>query len=170
MTPVWFRPYVWMDYRLSLLFILIIPLILLIWAFVQKAESMQRLLMIYFKVASLLAITIYLMIGNFSASFISALMGRILIPISLWFWVDINDEIDYSIDLETIQECFHEYVNVNPPKKQDSLTGRRLNKSPNTSIAYYIALYVIGMDDETLGQFVPLLGMDNDELEMVEEV
>lgn len=95
MTPVWFRPYVWMDYRLSLLFILIIPLILLIWAFVQKAESMQRLLMIYFKVASLLAITIYLMIGNFSASFISALMGRILIPISLWFWVDINDEIEY---------------------------------------------------------------------------
>ncbi|MFM7405118.1 MAG: DUF3177 family protein [Cuspidothrix sp.] len=95
MTQVWFRPYVWMDYRLSLLFILIIPLILLIWAFVQKADSMQRLLMIYFKVASLLAITIYLMIGNFSASFISALMGRILIPISLWFWVDINDEIEY---------------------------------------------------------------------------
>ena len=61
-------------------------------------------------------------------------------------------------------------MNVNPPKKQDSLTGRRLNKAPNTSIAYYIALYVIGMDDETLGQFVPLLGMDNDELEMVEEV
>jgi hypothetical protein len=84
-------------------------------------------------------------------------------------FLDINDEIDYSIDSETIQECFHEYVNVNPPKKQDSLTGRRLNKSPNTSIAYYIALYVIGMDDETLGQFVPLLGMDNDELEMVEE-
>jgi hypothetical protein len=85
-------------------------------------------------------------------------------------FLDINDEIDYCIELEEVQEKFHEYVNVNPPKKQDSLTGRRLNKSPNTSIAYYIALYVIGMDDVTLGQFVPLLGMDNDELEMVEEV
>jgi hypothetical protein len=85
-------------------------------------------------------------------------------------FLDINDEIDCSIDLETIQEYFHEYVNVNPPKKQDSLTGRRLNKSPNTSIAYYIALYVIGMEGKTLSQFIPLLDMDDDELEMIEEV
>jgi hypothetical protein len=95
MLQVWFRPYVWMDYRLGLLFILIIPVILLIWAFVQKADAMQRLLIIYFRVASLLAISIYLMIGNFGVSFISALMGKVLIPASLWFWVDINDEVDY---------------------------------------------------------------------------
>jgi hypothetical protein len=85
-------------------------------------------------------------------------------------FLDINDELDYSIDLEEIQNKFHDYVNVNPPKKQDSLTGRRLNKSPNTSIAYYIALYVMEMEGEILEQFVPLLGMDDDELEMVEEV
>ena len=95
MTEVWFRPYVWMDYWLELLFVLIIPIILLIWAFVQKSEAMQRLLMIYWRVASLLAITIYLMIGGFGVGFISALMARILIPIALWFWVDINDEIEY---------------------------------------------------------------------------
>jgi hypothetical protein len=96
MPQVWFRPYVWMDYRLALLFALIIPLILLIWAFVQKAEGIQRLLMIYWRVASLLAITVYLMIGGLAVSFVSGLMARILIPISLWFWVDINDEIDYQ--------------------------------------------------------------------------
>jgi hypothetical protein len=95
MTEVWFRPYVWMDYWLELLFVLIIPIILLIWVFVQKSEAMQRLLMIYWRVASLLAITIYLMIGGFGVGFISALMARILIPIALWFWVDINDEIEY---------------------------------------------------------------------------
>jgi hypothetical protein len=95
MTEVWFRPYVWMDYWLELLFVLIIPIILLIWVFVQKSEAMQRLLMIYWRVASLLAISIYLMIGGFGVSFISALMARILIPIALWFWVDINDEIEY---------------------------------------------------------------------------
>lgn len=95
MTEPWFRPYIWMDYRLELLFALIIPVILLIWVFVQKAEPMQRLLMIYFRVASLLAITIYLMIGGFGVGFISALMARIFIPIALWFWVDINDEIEY---------------------------------------------------------------------------
>lgn len=96
MPQLWFRPYVWMDYRLALLFTLIIPLILLIWAFVQKADGIQRLLIIYWRVASLLAITVYLMIGGLAVSFISGLMARILIPISLWFWVDINDEIDYQ--------------------------------------------------------------------------
>lgn len=84
-------------------------------------------------------------------------------------FLDINDEIDYSIDLDEIQEKFHRYVNVNPPKKQDSLTGRRLNKSPNASIAYYIALYVIGMEKKVMDQFIPLLNMDADELGMIEE-
>lgn len=96
MPQLWFRPYVWMDYRLALLFTLIIPLILLIWAFVQKGDSIQRLLMIYWRVASLSAITVYLMIGGLPVSFISGLIARILIPISLWFWVDINDEIEYQ--------------------------------------------------------------------------
>ncbi|MCC5635027.1 DUF3177 family protein [Nostoc sp. CHAB 5844] len=96
MAEVWFRPYIWTDYRLAVLFTLIIPLILLIWAFVQKAEGMQRLLMIYWRVASLLAITIYLMIAEYPVSFISGLVARILIPISLWFWVDLNDEIEYQ--------------------------------------------------------------------------
>ncbi|MBE9208657.1 DUF3177 family protein [Nostoc sp. LEGE 06077] len=96
MEDLWFRPYIWADYRLAVLFTLIIPLILLIWAFVQKAEGIQRLLMIYWRVASLLAITIYLMIAEYPVSFISGLIARILIPISLWFWVDLNDEIEYQ--------------------------------------------------------------------------
>ncbi len=93
---IWFRPFVWIDYRLALLFLVIIPLILLIWAFVQKAESIQRLLTIYWRISSLVAITIYLMIAQYPVSFISGLMARILIPISLWFWVDLNDEIEYQ--------------------------------------------------------------------------
>ncbi|MEH2420781.1 MAG: DUF3177 family protein [Nostoc sp.] len=92
----WFRPFVWIDYRLAVLFLVIIPLILLIWAFVQKAESIQRLLSIYWRVSSLVAITIYLMIAQYPVSFISGLTARILIPISLWFWVDLNDEIEYQ--------------------------------------------------------------------------
>ncbi|KAB8332053.1 DUF3177 family protein [Scytonema tolypothrichoides VB-61278] len=95
-NEVWFRPLVWMDYRLAVLFAVIIPIVLLIWAYVEKAEAIQRLLKIYWRVASLLAITIYLMIAGFGVSFISGLMGLILIPISLWFWVDLNDEIEYQ--------------------------------------------------------------------------
>ncbi|MHC0062661.1 DUF3177 family protein [Nostoc sp. UIC 10890] len=93
---IWFRPFVWIDYRLAVLFLVIIPLILLIWAFVQKAEGIQRLLTIYWRVSSLVAITIYLMIAQYPVGFISGLMARILIPISLWFWVDLNDEIEYQ--------------------------------------------------------------------------
>lgn len=93
---VWFRPFVWIDYRLAVLFLVIIPLILLIWAFVQKTEAIQRLLAIYWRVSSLVVITIYLMIAQYPVSFISGLIAQILIPISLWFWVDINDEIEYQ--------------------------------------------------------------------------
>ncbi|MBD2446312.1 DUF3177 family protein [Nostoc sp. FACHB-152] len=96
MEEVWFRPYIWTDYRLGIAFTLFIPLILLIWAFVQKAEGIQRLLMIYWRVASLLAITIYLMIAAYPVSFISGLIAHLLVPISLWFWVDLNEEIDYQ--------------------------------------------------------------------------
>lgn len=91
---VWFQPLVWTDYRLALLFTVIMPLILLIWAFVQRAEAIQRLLIIYWRVASLVAITIYLMIAAWPIAFVSAFLSRILIPISLWFWVDINEEIN----------------------------------------------------------------------------
>lgn len=92
----WYRPFVWTDYRLALLFAVLIPLIVWIWAYVQKAEGIQRLLNIYWRVASLWAITIYLMMGGFAVSFISGLIARILIPISLWFWVDLNDDIEYQ--------------------------------------------------------------------------
>ncbi|HIK29048.1 MAG: DUF3177 family protein [Oscillatoriaceae bacterium SKW80] len=90
----WFAPLVWTDYRVAVLFTVFIPLILLIWAFVQKYDAIVRLMIIYWRVASLLAITVYLMIASFPISFLSALIARILIPISLWFWVDINEEID----------------------------------------------------------------------------
>ena len=85
--------FVWADYRIAVLFTVLLPLVLLIWAFVQKSEGIQLLLTIYWKVASLLMITVYLMIGGFSFSFITGLMARVLIPISLWFWEDLNEEI-----------------------------------------------------------------------------
>ncbi len=93
-NELWSRPLVWMDYRLAVLFTVVIPLIVLLWAFVQKAEAVQRLLTIYWRVSSLLAITVYLLIAALPVGFISGIMARILIPISLWFWVDLNEEIE----------------------------------------------------------------------------
>jgi hypothetical protein len=59
----------------------------------SENDPIQHLVTIYWKVASLLMITVYLMIGGFSISFLAAIMARVLIPISLWFWVDLNEEI-----------------------------------------------------------------------------
>ena len=88
------RSLVWTDYRLAVLFTVLAPLALLLWAFVQKAEAVQRLLVIYWRVSSLLAITVYLMIAELPIGFLASLGVLILIPVSLWFWVDLNEEIN----------------------------------------------------------------------------
>ena len=92
-NPPWLTNLVWTDYRLAVLLTVMLPLSLLIWAFVRKAEPIQHLLMIYWRVASLLAITVYLFIGAYPIGFLSGWIARILIPLSLWFWVDLNEEI-----------------------------------------------------------------------------
>ncbi|NJM96576.1 MAG: DUF3177 family protein [Phormidesmis sp. RL_2_1] len=84
---------VWTDYRLALLFAIFIPLTLLIWSWIAKSEAISLGMTIYWRVASLMAITVYLMIGGLSIGFITALLAKVLIPLSLWFWADINEEI-----------------------------------------------------------------------------
>jgi hypothetical protein len=87
------RSLVWADYRLAVLFTVFIPLGLLLWAVLQKADAIVRLLIIYWKVASLLAITVYLMIAQLPWSFLTGIAALALIPTSLWFWIDLNEEI-----------------------------------------------------------------------------
>lgn len=84
---------VWTDYRLAILFALIIPFVIFVAAFIQRAEAIQRLMATYWRVASLLIISLYLMIAALPISFLTLLMAQILIPISLWFWVDLNEEV-----------------------------------------------------------------------------
>lgn len=95
------RQLVWLDFRLAVLFALCLPLGLLIWAFRAKREPIKRSLIIYWRVASLLAITVYLMIGSLPISFLTGLAAKILIPLSLWFWQDLNEDIDTSKGLIT---------------------------------------------------------------------
>lgn len=96
MEQVWFRPLVWLDYRLAILLLFIVPLVLIIWSLVRKAEAVERLLIIYWRVASLFLITIYLMVPSWPVGFLTGLGAKVLIPIALWFWVDVNDEIKDS--------------------------------------------------------------------------
>lgn len=90
----WFKSLVWTDYRVAILFAVIIPLILLVWAFTEKSDAIQRLLVIYWRVASLMAITVYLMIAELPLSFVAGPLACLLVAICLWFWVDLNEEID----------------------------------------------------------------------------
>lgn len=83
----------WTDYRLAVLFTIFIPLVLLIWSFLEKIVSIQRLLIIYWRVASLFVFSVYLLIPVWQVGFLTIFAYRLLILVSLWFWVDLNDEI-----------------------------------------------------------------------------
>jgi Protein of unknown function (DUF3177) len=92
-NPPWFQPLIWLDFRLAVIVTVIVPMVLLIWAFVKKIPVAITLMTIYWRVSSLLAITVYVMIGGSGLSFFAALAARILIPLSLWFWLDVNEEV-----------------------------------------------------------------------------
>lgn len=93
MQDTWLRSLVWTDYRLAVLFTVILPAILIIWAAVQRSESIVRLLLIYWRVSSLLFITTYLLMPGWSVGYVTGFIARLLIPLALWFWVDLNEDI-----------------------------------------------------------------------------
>jgi hypothetical protein len=88
------QPLAWTDYRLTVLFVVLVPLGLLIWSMLTKAKPITHLLVIYWRVASLLLIAVYLMMAELPFSFIVRFCGLLLVVISLWFWADLNEEIE----------------------------------------------------------------------------
>lgn len=89
----WLETCVWWDYRIAVGLTVVVPLILLAWGFGLKFSPLLRLLIVYWRVSSLLAITVYLMIAQFPISFLTGTLARALIPLCLWFWEDLNQEI-----------------------------------------------------------------------------
>tara|TARA_Y100001968_G_C19348466_1_gene713350 strand:+ start:275 stop:886 length:612 start_codon:yes stop_codon:yes gene_type:complete len=88
-----YQAFVWLTYRLALTFGLGVPLILLIWSFVKKEASIIRLLSIYWKVSSLLGISILLLADKRSMGYLTLFLAPILTVIAIWFWIDINEEL-----------------------------------------------------------------------------
>ncbi len=93
MSPELLRSLVWTDFRLAVLFCVLIPIGLLIWSVLKNAKAITHLLIIYWRVSSLLAITVYLLMAQNPIGFITGFAALILIPLSLWFWLDLNEEI-----------------------------------------------------------------------------
>ena len=85
---------VWLTYRLAATFAFGLPLVLIVWSYIKKETSIIRLLSIYWKTSSLMAISILLLTNNQSIGYLTSFATPLLIVLSIWFWVDLNEEID----------------------------------------------------------------------------
>lgn len=90
------RQLVWLDYRLAFLFNVLVPLGLLIWAVRSQNKAVKRSLFLYWRVASLTLITIYIGTSLLPIFYVTGILAAVLIVLSLWFWQDLNEDIGAS--------------------------------------------------------------------------
>ena len=94
MTETQFQILVWLSYRIAATFAFGLPLFLWIWAKRSNSSSIDRLLSIYWKVSSLYAINLlFLSVGSQLGQLVS-FIAPILMVSSIWFWFDLNEELD----------------------------------------------------------------------------
>lgn len=89
-----FRLIAWLCYRLAASFALTLPFIILIWATIRKESSIVRLMAIYWKIASIIPISMLLLIGERAIGYLTSFITPFLIMLSIWMWTDLNEEID----------------------------------------------------------------------------
>ncbi len=94
MTEPQFQILVWLSYRIAATFAFGLPLFLFIWAKISNLSSIDRLLSIYWKVSSLYAINLLFLSGDSQLGQLISFISPILMVGSIWFWVDLNEEID----------------------------------------------------------------------------
>ena len=94
MTEAQFQILVWLSYRIAATFAFGLPLFLLIWAKISNVSSIDRLLSIYWKVSSLYAINLLFLSDENQLGQIISFISPILMVSSIWFWVDLNEEIN----------------------------------------------------------------------------
>ena len=94
MTEPQFQILVWLSYRVAATFAFGLPLFLFIWSKISNSSSIDRLLSIYWKVSSLYAINILFLSSESQLGQLISLISPILMVSSIWFWVDLNEEIE----------------------------------------------------------------------------
>jgi len=95
---------IWLTFQLSIIFLIGIPLILFFWSIRKRNKAVNKLLSIYWKISLLFFISLLLLIGNYNYALAITNISTILMTISVWFWNDINDELeeyDFSYYLTT---------------------------------------------------------------------
>ena len=94
LTEPQFQILVWLSYRVAATFAFGLPLFLFIWSKISNSSSIDRLLSIYWKVSSLYAINILFLSSENQLGQLISLISPILMVSSIWFWVDLNEEIE----------------------------------------------------------------------------
>ena len=95
---------IWLSFHLSIIFLIGIPISLFFWSIKKRNIAVNQLLSIYWKISLLFFISLLLLIGNYNYALAVTNISTILMTISVWFWNDINDELeeyDFSYYLTT---------------------------------------------------------------------
>ena len=95
---------VWLSFQLSIIFLIGIPITLSLWAIKKRNKAVSKLFSIYWKISLLFFVSLLLLIGKYNYAVIITNISTLLITISIWFWNDINDELneyDFSHPLTT---------------------------------------------------------------------
>jgi len=95
---------VWLSFQLSIIFLIGIPFTLFWWSIKKRNKAINKLLSIYWKISILFFISLLLLIGKYNYALLVTNISTLLMTISVWFWNDINDELneyDLSYSLTT---------------------------------------------------------------------
>ena len=95
---------IWLSFQLSIIFLIGVTVTLFFWSIKKRNQAVNKLLSIYWKISLLFFISLLLLIGKFSYALLITNISTLLMTISVWFWNDINDELneyDFSYSLTT---------------------------------------------------------------------
>jgi len=95
---------VWLSFKLSIVFLIGVPITLSVWSIKKGNKAVNKLLSIYWKISLLFFISLLLLIGKYNYALVITNISTLLMTISVWFWSDINDELkeyDLSYALTT---------------------------------------------------------------------
>ena len=84
---------IWLSFQLSIIFLIGIPVTLSFWSIKKRNKAVIKLLSIYWKISLLFFISLLLLIGKYNYALLVTNISTLLMTISVWFWNDINDEL-----------------------------------------------------------------------------
>ena len=93
LTEPQFQILVLLSYRIAATFAFGLPLFLLIWAKISNVSAIDRLLSIYWKISILYVINLLFLSSESQLGQLISFFSPILMVTSIWFWVDLNEEI-----------------------------------------------------------------------------